>query len=188
LARAGLDAVDDLARVVGEMLDDVIDVVEQDDFFSLDRAGLEESVGGKAFEHGGGLVHRGGETLHQLGAGKAAGRGELRGSIAVVGGAARSGNDVLAHVAGEVEEQIAHAVRGVARPPPDVFIGKAFNGFADAREDVVAKVPGGKLKKAARDGIHGVESPLEVEGCGAAEKAAVAEVSLRAQPRCAGRG
>src|SRR5690606_19168704 len=94
-------------------------------------------------------------------------RRELRVAVAAVLGAADAGEDPLAHVALEVQQQVADRVAVPPVPPPDLLLVELSDAGPDAWDglfdDVEAERPGdagGEILGGAHAGILTVPAPV----------------------------
>src|SRR6185503_8045861 len=126
----------DLARVVAHVLDHVPDHVGPVDLRALDQPLLRERALGKAADHSLALLYDGAQAAQELLLTGAAHRRELGRPVTLVRGAAEGGQDPLRQVALQVQQQVADAVRGGVRLPPDLL----FREQRDARLDLVLEL------------------------------------------------
>ena len=122
-AAAELRDVNDLSRVLRNMLDDMRDGVETSGIEPLEVPHFEELAGIEAFESAVRFGERIFEFLEQDALWDVVAFRKLFRAIAHIGCATDAGDDPLADISREVEDKIADAIIGLVRPPPDVFVG-----------------------------------------------------------------
>ena len=99
----------------------MVDGVEAAHVVALNFVRREQFVDGQAVEHLGGLVERCAQPVKQLRGRTACSGRELGRAVALVFDAVERSNQPLAHVAVQMQQQIADAVRGFVGPPPDLL-------------------------------------------------------------------
>ena len=104
------DDVDNLAVVQAEVLDDLVDGVETAHVVALNFIRSEQFVNGEAVKDFGGFVERGTEAAEQVGGREPALRSEFGRPVAQVVTPIERINKPLAHIAVEMQQQIADAV------------------------------------------------------------------------------
>ena len=132
----------DLSGVLAEMLDDVVDGFKDGlvAVLDVDRGG--EALGVKGFDDGHGLFDGSAESGGEFGLGDAGGGVELAVALADVGGVADAGDDPLAHVAGEVKEEVADGVFGLVSAEPQLIFVETGDAVIDS-VDVFAELGDG---------------------------------------------
>jgi len=119
---------DDLPEMHREVFDDVIERLEHRQLSSLNGAQRAQIRRGETREHRVSLAQHALEIGEQPVGGRAVVRGELAGAVTSAWHGANTGHDPLPDVAGEVEQQIADAVRLLVRSPPERASGERFHG------------------------------------------------------------
>src|SRR5687767_10090665 len=126
VAREHLGQEDYLARVRREVFDGVEDRGEQSHVEPLHAPWFEERRGVEPRERLVGLGDRRAKLRQQLFAREPPALVELAVALAQVFAPARAADYPLPQVAFEVEEEVADAVRALARAPPDLLVGQSL--------------------------------------------------------------
>jgi hypothetical protein len=125
---------DDLPSVHGEVLDDVIDCLEHAHVVRLDESPRLQVGGGQRREYAVDVRDRLLQPIDQRRDRERRSLVELRLAVSHIARAADTTHDPLPCVAGEVEQQVADAVRPLVRPGPDDVLVEHGDRKADLRE------------------------------------------------------
>lgn len=87
------------------------------------------------------------QTREQLGAINAAALIELVLPVALVRPLAHAADDLLLNIAGKMQDQIAHAVGSLVRPPPNIFLRQQRQTMFNLRQVGGSEVPACLFKK-----------------------------------------
>jgi hypothetical protein len=156
-AGESLGGGEDLAGVLGEVLDDVVDGFEDGDVVVLGTDGLGELFGGESFEDGAGELDGVVELGPKLGLGDAGAGGELGVAGAGIGLVIDAVEDPLPDVAGEVKAEVGDGVGGLGGAEPELVLIELLEADVDAGEEL-AKLAGGELEEEVFSGGHGKAS------------------------------
>ena len=142
LAGEELGGEHDLSGVLAEVLDDVVDGFEDRLVAVLDPDGGGKAFSVEGFDDGDGLFDGGAKAGGEFRLGEAGGGVEFGVALADVGGIADAGDDPLAHVAGEVKEEVADGVFGLVSAEPQLIFVETADAVIDS-VDVFAELGDG---------------------------------------------
>jgi len=91
-----------------------------------------QRIVGKARDHTACIADGSAQLGNELSPGDGASLRELAGALPVVLRSAEAGNDPLADISAQVQDEVARAVGRRIGPPPNFFLGKLLKAFHDA--------------------------------------------------------
>jgi hypothetical protein len=124
---------DDLSEVIGEVLDDVQDCIEDRQLAALDSAQLGQIRNRQTAQHPIDIIQRAIERRKQFPCRRAFTRGKFGGTVPDIRFAAYAADDPLSNVAGQVQQQIADAVGRLVGTPPQGIGRQRFDRQPDLR-------------------------------------------------------
>ena len=149
--RAQLRQENDLAEVHGEVLDADEDGVDDREVATLDGAPFEQRLRRQRAEHTVHFIEGLIQVAQELLPRRSVRRGEFGRAMPDVRRAAHAADHPLAHVARQMQQQVADAVRLIVRAPPEGVLGQRLN-----RETDLGPV----------FGVQQISSPVEEEAAG----------------------
>ncbi|HVH26247.1 MAG TPA: hypothetical protein VM818_05790 [Vicinamibacterales bacterium] len=132
---------DDLSRVHAEVLDDVVDGLKHGHVVSLNGTRGEQRLGTELAKHGVGLRERGLQPREKLARRELMPLVEFLLTVPLHGSVADAANYPLAHIAAQVQQQVADAVRRFVRPRPDLLVAEMLEALRYFRQVIRQEEP-----------------------------------------------
>lgn len=161
-----LGGEDDLAGVLGEVLDNVVDGFEHGDILALDADTRSQACRRKDGDDGAGLAHGGAEAVAKFVRAEAAAGGEFRIAIPHVRCAAHTRDDPLPQIAGQMQNQVAGCVLILASAKPELLRAEPADAIVDARSELIQPADGAVEEDAFQGGFHSSNYGIEAFGVG----------------------